>query len=157
MKSSLGRPLTGSHGEYLIHEGALTLPGFVDASVNSLVFDSPSGPIRVDVTRQPMTVRALDPAVAALLLRERRELPSYRSELAIPHTVDGSPAVQTRVAFERDGAAMVARRVHFAAGAALMTIGVSGPVAAREAVDELFEHLLATVRFEAAFRADHAS
>ena len=142
--------------EYFVQEGALSLHGFVDASINTLVYPTPDGSIRLDVTRVPGVPGPLARAVDGVLTRERRELASFAAEPSVQRAVDGVDALETVVTFERDGAPAIARRVHFFAGTALMTIGVSGPVAARQAIDSLYERASSTVRFEPDFRPKYS-
>lgn len=138
--------------EYFIHEGALTLAGFVDASANSLVYERPEGEVRVDVTRAPGSRAPLSRLVEAELTRERRELPSFAAELPIAHMVGQTRAMETFVTFTRNGEARTTRRLHLLAGSTSMTVGVSGPSAAREAIDALFDRIKSTLTLEPAFR-----
>ncbi len=135
--------------DYFIQEGAVALAGFVDTSVNTLVYAKEGGELRVDVTRTPCPSTPLLRAVDAALTTERRELPRYVAEALVERSVDGVSALESRVTFQRDEEPILTRRVHLLVGGTLITVGVTGPCAETAAVDQLFERVSSTIKLAA--------
>jgi hypothetical protein len=126
---------------YDFHEGQFRISGPVlDATVNSLIYKTPRGPVRLFVARFPRTGGTLDAFVDERTTQQRRRLMSFRIEAQAERVADGERCLEVTTSHVEDGLEVVQRQASFFARERALMVGASGPAEARGEIDALFEH-----------------
>ena len=132
--------------EYHVQEGAFTPPsGWIDATVNTLKYEGPEGPVILTIARSRRT-KSLELAADALLVDLRRRLPRYALEDKRAIVFDGAPAIETRVHFHYDDGPAIRRAVDTLVGDRHVILSCIGPESQATAVDDLFDKVVSTLR-----------
>ena len=129
-----------------MQEGVFDLPtGYVDATINTLVFRRPNGDLSLVVSRSPTQKKTL-PALTTERLREQsRRLPHFELGRDEGRTLSGREARDITVRYFDGQQAVQQRSVSFLADGVLLVVVVSGPTRAEADIDSLFEKTLATL------------
>jgi len=132
--------------DYELDEGVFDLPdNYTDGTMNALVYARPDGDQRVFVSRFGSQKRSLPDLVSQRLVDMRRRLPAFTLLEQADVVVDEQRATDVSTRYQDGEVTIYQRWLCLIVGARFVTLGVTGPAAAKDELDRIFDGAASTL------------
>jgi len=134
--------------DYATQEASFELPsGFGDASLNRLVYKRPTGDTHLVVSRAPGQGKTLEQLTTIRLREQQRALPYFELGQRSERLVAGAAVADVSLFYADAERKLYQRSASFLIRGNLLLLAIQGTATARDEIDRMFEHALATVVF----------